>query len=85
MISKILNAVVALLFFAVVAMSVMGTDWVSTPLTLVEGDSSGIIHIGTLIFTTYVVPFEVLAFVLLAALIGGIYLAKKDDYEEAMT
>jgi len=83
MINKILNAVVALLFFAVVAMSAMGTDWFVTPLTLIENDSSGIVHIGTGIFTTYVVAFEVLALVLLAALIGGIYLAKED--EEATT
>jgi len=75
MINKILNAVVALLFFAVVAMSAMGTDWFVTPLTLIENDSSGIVHIGTGIFTTYVVAFEVLALVLLAGLervvVGG--------------
>ena len=82
MISKILNAVVALLFLAVVGMSVMGTAWVEEPLTFVENDPSGIVHIGMQIFTTYVVAFEVLALVLLAALIGGIYLAK-DDEEEA--
>ncbi|MEA1894305.1 MAG: dehydrogenase [Euryarchaeota archaeon] len=81
MINKILNAVVALLFFAVVAMSATGTDWSVTPLTFIENDSSGIVHIGTMIFTTYVVAFEVLALVLLAALIGGIYLAKEDEGE----
>lgn len=84
MISKILNAVVALLFLAVVEMSVMGTYWVEEPLTFTDNDSSGIVHIGTGIFTTYVVAFEVLALVLLAALIGGIYLAKEDE-EEATT
>ena len=81
MISKILNAVVALLFLAVVGMSVMGTAWVEEPLTFVENDPSGIVHIGMQIFTTYVVAFEVLALVLLAALIGGIYLAKEDEEE----
>ena len=88
MISKILNAVVALLFFAVVAMSAIGTDWrtdqFSTSLILIENDSSGIVNIGTHIFTTYVVAFEVLALVLLAALIGGIYLAKEDEEEVAV-
>jgi NADH:ubiquinone oxidoreductase subunit 6 (subunit J) len=84
MINKILNAVVALLFLAVVAMSVLGTGWVVKPLTFVEGDPSGIVHIGTQIFTTYVVAFEVLALVLLAALIGGIYLAKEDKEEVAI-
>ncbi|NOQ32996.1 MAG: dehydrogenase [Methanosarcinales archaeon] len=79
MINKILNAVVALLFLAVVVMSVMGTAWVEVPLTFTDNDSSGIVTIGTEIFTTYVVAFEVLALVLLAALIGGIYLAKEDE------
>ncbi len=83
MINKILNAVVALLFLAVVGMSVMGTAWVEEPLTFVENDPSGILHIGMQIFTTYVVAFEVLALVLLAALIGGIYLAKEDEEEVA--
>jgi len=79
MINKILNAVVALLFLAVVVMSVMGTEWIEEPLTFTDNDSSGIVTIGTEIFTTYVVAFEVLALVLLAALIGGIYLAKEDE------
>ncbi len=79
MISKILNAVVALLFLAVVGMSVLGTVWVEEPLTFTDNDASGIVHIGVQIFTTYVVAFEVLALVLLAALIGGIYLAKEDE------
>jgi len=85
MINKILNAVVALLFLAVVGMSVAGTAWsdLEEPITFIEEDSSGIVHIGTEIFTTYVVAFEVLALVLLAALIGGIYLAKEDDTEAA--
>ena len=35
--------------------------------------------IGTSIFERFVVPFEVVSFVLLAALIGGIVLARKDQ------
>ncbi|MDH3605837.1 MAG: NADH-quinone oxidoreductase subunit J [Acidimicrobiia bacterium] len=37
--------------------------------------------IGTAIFERFVVPFEVVSFVLLAALIGGIVLARRDDPE----
>lgn len=40
--------------------------------------------IGSLIFERYVVPFEVVSFVLLAALIGGIVLARRDPTEEEM-
>ena len=34
--------------------------------------------LGTVLFSRYVIPFEVVSFVLLAALIGGIVLARKD-------
>ena len=34
--------------------------------------------IGEVLFTRYVIPFEAVSFVLLAALIGGIVLARKD-------
>lgn len=39
---------------------------------------SGIGDIGMEIFTIYVFPFEVLSLVLLAALIGAIFIAKKE-------
>jgi NADH-quinone oxidoreductase subunit J len=35
--------------------------------------------LGDVLFTRYVVPFEAVSFVLLAALIGGIVLARRDD------
>jgi NADH-quinone oxidoreductase subunit J len=37
--------------------------------------------IGDLLFNRYVIPFEAVSFVLLAALIGGIVLARKDPEE----
>jgi len=40
---------------------------------------SGIEHVGGLLFTKYVVPFEVLSLILLAALLGSIYMAKKEE------
>lgn len=40
--------------------------------------------LANLIFTRFVIPFEVVSIVLLAALIGGITLARRDD-EEATT
>jgi NADH-quinone oxidoreductase subunit J len=36
-------------------------------------------EIGTALFNDYVLPFEVVSFLLLAALIGAIVLARKDD------
>ena len=35
--------------------------------------------IGEALFRTYVLPFEAISFLLLAALIGAIVLARKDD------
>ena len=42
-------------------------------------DTSGIEHVGGLLFTKYVIPFEILALVLLAALLGSLYMAKKEE------
>lgn len=39
---------------------------------------SGIGNIGLQIFTTYFFPFEVLALVLTAALVGAVYVARKE-------
>lgn len=44
-------------------------------------DSSAIEHVGALLFTEYVIPFEVLSLILLAALIGGLYMARKEEVE----
>lgn len=52
--------------------------------TLAFGDApigDGVVRtgdIGDVLFTRYVIPFEAISFVLLAALIGGIVLARKD-------
>lgn len=68
---------VCLLFVAVIVTGAFGTSW-STVSDLPENpaDPSNIEGIGMLIFTQYVVPFEVLSIVLLASLIGAIYMAK---------
>jgi NADH-quinone oxidoreductase subunit J len=69
--------IVALLFTAVMVVGIFGTSW-NTVSKLPENpaDQSNIESIGLLIFTHYVAPFEVLSIVLLASLIGAIYLAK---------
>jgi F420H2 dehydrogenase subunit J len=68
---------IALLFTAVMALGAFGTTW-KTVSALPENlaDQSNIEGIGMLIFTQYAVPFEVLSIVLLASLVGAIYLAK---------
>jgi NADH-quinone oxidoreductase subunit J len=44
----------------------------------IEADVTRTSELGELLFTRYVIPFEAVSFVLLAALIGGIVLARKD-------
>jgi NADH-quinone oxidoreductase subunit J len=49
------------------------------------GDAKVVVHptrtaeIGTALFSRYVLPFEVVSVLLLAALIGAVVLARKDD------
>lgn len=42
-------------------------------------DPSAVEHVGGLLFTQYVIPFEVLSLVLLAALLGSVFMAKKEE------
>lgn len=68
---------VALLFTAVVVVGAFGTSWNTvSELPANPADQSNIEGIGVLIFTHFVAPFEVLSIVLLASLIGAIYMAK---------
>jgi NADH-quinone oxidoreductase subunit J len=74
---RILGIIVALLFLAILIVSVIGTSWPTVdqlPQNL--EDQSNIVGIGLLIFTQFVVPFELLSIVLLSAMVGAIYIAK---------
>lgn len=76
-INRPLAFLVALLFTAVVVVGAFGTSWNTvSELPQNTADQSNIEGIGMLIFTQYVAPFEVLSIVLLASLIGAIYMAK---------
>ncbi len=76
-INRPLAFIVALLFTAVVVIGAFGTSWNTvSELPQNPADQSNIEGIGLLTFTQYVVPFEVLSIVLLASLIGAIYMAK---------
>lgn len=76
-INRPLAFLVVLLFTAIVVIGAFGTSWNTvSELPQNQADQSNIEGIGMLIFTHYVAPFEVLSIVLLASLIGAIYLAK---------
>ncbi len=70
-------ALLSVLLFGVVGWAVVesfGSETIPFP---EEATRTG--EIGMSIFTTWVIPFEVVSFVLLAALIGGIALARRDE------
>jgi NADH-quinone oxidoreductase subunit J len=76
-------AVTALLLFGVMAYALIDEyGWGDTPLpadpriTTVNGSNTA--TVSDSIFSTYLVPFEVVSVLLLAALVGAIVLARKD-------
>jgi NADH-quinone oxidoreductase subunit J len=76
--NRIVGGIVALLMFLGLGSLTLrvwpiGTTPASAP---VDGSTAAI---GTSLFHDYVLPFEVVSFLLLAALIGAIVLARKDD------
>ncbi|NYT02538.1 MAG: dehydrogenase [Methanosarcinales archaeon] len=84
---KIKTMILALLFLAALIASISMTPWVyqgteAYTFTPAKEDlrvpESGIGDVGIEIFTIYVFPFEVLALVLLASLIGAVYVARKE-------
>ena len=81
-INRLLAFLVALLFTAVVGIGTFGTSWNTvSELPQNPADQSNIEGIGMLIFTQYATPFEVLSLVLLASLVGAIYMAKGEGNE----
>jgi NADH-quinone oxidoreductase subunit J len=51
-------------------------DWDAAPIDPLEGSVAAV---GSSIFSRFVLPFEVISFLLLAALIGAIVLSRKED------
>ena len=79
--------ILSLAFLAVLFASLSLTPWKSTgqaqPLSFVQNPGerlpeSRIGDVGLEIFTTYVFPFEILALVLTAALVGAVYVARRE-------
>ncbi len=79
--------ILALAFLAVLFASLSVTPWKSTgekqalPFEQNPGvrvPESRIGDVGMEIFTTYVFPFEILALVLTAALVGAVYVARRE-------
>jgi NADH:ubiquinone oxidoreductase subunit 6 (subunit J) len=80
--NKLVNLLIALLLFAVLFMAIDNsyTDLAVknevTPISI--GDIAGGPDIRNGIFSDFIFPFELLSLLLLAALIGALYIAKKE-------
>ena len=68
----------SIVLFAVIAYAVLEA-FGNTMIAPFEPTSTA--EIANILFTRWVIPFEVVSFVLLAAMIGGIALARRDDEE----
>lgn len=83
------SGVAALVLVVILAAVVAETDWpglAGVAATCVSGAPGGPCHTATdalarLLFDGYVLPFEVVSVLLLAAVIGGVYLAKREPDE----
>jgi NADH-quinone oxidoreductase subunit J len=67
-------AVAAIVLAALIALGVTATDW---------GEAAERVRLGTsvlarVLFNDYVLPFEVVGVLLLAAVIGGVFIAKRE-------
>jgi NADH:ubiquinone oxidoreductase subunit 6 (subunit J) len=67
-------AVAAIIVAVLVAIAVAGTDWNAVAASVVSGSSD----LAKLLFRDYVLAFEAVSVLLLAAVIGGVFLAKRE-------
>ena len=68
-------AIAAVILAIVLALTVSATDWreVATRVGAATND------VAKELFNAYVLPFEIVSVLLLAAVIGGVFLARRDD------
>jgi NADH-quinone oxidoreductase subunit J len=75
---KYFGAPLLLLFFGLVACVVQRFTPESAPVTFGGFNGAGPREIGTSLFTTYLLPFEVTSLLILIAILGAIVLASKE-------
>jgi NAD(P)H-quinone oxidoreductase subunit 6 len=71
-------AMISLAIVVVVGWALVTTDWQNATVIFAVDLNS----LATSIFTDYALPFEIVAFLLLAAIIGAIYLARRPEDDE---
>lgn len=73
-----LAVIVALAVTIVVGWAVVQTDWGLAA----EAVAAGVDAIAHAVFTTYALPFEIIAMLLLVAIVGAVYLARRPEEDE---
>jgi NADH:ubiquinone oxidoreductase subunit 6 (subunit J) len=68
-------AVAAIVLAVIVALSVTATSWGDVGTRVATATDA----LARLLFNDYILPFEVVSVLLLAAVIGSVYLAKRED------
>jgi NADH-quinone oxidoreductase subunit J len=68
-------AVAAVAFAVLLAVAIVATDWGEVGRRIATGTDA----LAALIFSDYVLPFEVVSVLLLTAVIGAVYLARRGD------
>ena len=68
-------AIAALILAIIVAITVTATDWGAVTARLRTATDT----LARLLFSDFVLPFEIVSVLLLAAVIGGVFLAKREE------
>ena len=70
--------VVALAIIGLVGWAVVQTDWGVVP----QAVGAAVDAIANAVFTTYALPFEIISLLILVAIIGAIFLARRPEEDE---
>ena len=68
-------AIAAAVLALLIAVTVAATDWLEAGARIWTNTT----ELATALFTTYTLPFEIVSVLLLAAVIGGVFLAKREQ------
>ncbi|HYN69630.1 MAG TPA: NADH-quinone oxidoreductase subunit J [Candidatus Eisenbacteria bacterium] len=71
-------AIASIILTVLISLAVIGTGWND----LDHRAKTGTEALAAVLFDQYVLPFEVVSVLLLAAVIGGVFLAKREDVRE---
>jgi NADH-quinone oxidoreductase subunit J len=76
---RVVALIVALGVLAGLVLLLNGAFEWDDPANLISAEPTDTLAVGSSLFRSYVLPFEAISFLLLAALIGAVVLARKDD------